>query len=320
LLVAYQDKRVIGYLGILPDKIFGNCAASKIGWLTSWWIDPHCATTGVGAVLLFKALNAYRQNIGVSGGSRNARKVLHASRKFPVSTNLRGLDIRLRFNVTKTVLRKVPAMKIFRVFLRIFDVAMDEIVNLRKSLWEQRDNLGRNLTFEYISSIDEETDRFIQRHHQNDLTRKGKAELSWIMSYPWILSAPSKDSAAGRYYFSSLCTRFSYLGVKVFERNHALVGFFILKVRDNRTSVVYSYFEDRHAPSIAAAVVHHTLAMDAAVLSLYDERLVAGLSEIRFPFWSSKTASRGFYMTKMFADIPLSEYRLHGGDGDLAFY
>jgi hypothetical protein len=76
LLVAYQDSQVIGYLGILPDKIFVNNAVYKFGWLTSWWVDPSCATTGVGAILLFKALNAYQQQLGVSGGSKEARKAL----------------------------------------------------------------------------------------------------------------------------------------------------------------------------------------------------------------------------------------------------
>ena len=38
LLVAYQDNQVIGYLGILPDKIFVNDTVYKLGWLTSWWV------------------------------------------------------------------------------------------------------------------------------------------------------------------------------------------------------------------------------------------------------------------------------------------
>jgi hypothetical protein len=320
LLVAYQDKRVIGYLGILPDKIFVNNAAYKFGWLTSWWIDPCCATTGVGAILLFKALNAYQQHLGVSGGSSEARKVLQASQKFPALIKLQGLDIRFRLNATGTILRKLPAMRIFRVLFKIFDVMMDEIVHLRSFFWKRRNNLYQRLTFEYISSIDETTDHFIQRHHQQDLTRKGKADLSWMMTYPWILSAPFKDSASRRYYFSSLSDRFLYLGVKVFEQDNGMVGFFILKVRDDRMSVVYSYFENRHASSIIAAVVYHTFAMDVSSLSLYDERLVAGFSELRCPYWSAKAVSRRFYLSKTFADIPLTEYRLHGGDGDLAFY
>ncbi len=320
LLVAYQDNRVIGYLGILPDKIFVNDVVYKLGWLTSWWVDPSCATAGVGAILLFKALNAYDQYVGVSGSSRAARKALHASQKFMALKPLQGLDIRLRLNVTRDIPRRLPAMKIFRGLFKIFDAMMDEVVNLRSFFWQRRNNQCQRLTFEYISAIDEETGRFIQRHHQHDLTRKGKADLSWIMNNPWILSAPLKDSASKRYYFSSRADRFSYLGVKVFEHHTEMIGFFLLKVRDDRMSVVYSYFESRHAASITVAVFHHALAMDVSTLSLFDEQLVAGFSELRCPCWSAKKKSRGFSLSKAFADIPLSNYRLHGGDGDLAFY
>ena len=197
---------------------------------------------------------------------------------------------------------------------------MDEFVNLRSFFWERRDKIPMRLTFEYISSIDEETGRFIQRHHQHDLTRKGKAELSWMMNYPWMLSAPLKDSASRRYYSSSCSDRFLFLGVKVFDQKIGMVGFFILKVRDDRMSVVYSYFDNQYASSITAAVVYHTLAMDVSTLSLYDEQLVARFSELRCPYWSTKAVSRGFFLSKAFADLPLGDYRLQGGDGDLAFY
>ncbi len=197
---------------------------------------------------------------------------------------------------------------------------MDEIVNLRSFFWKRGHDICQRLTFEYISCIDEETGQFIQRHHQQDLTRKGKADLNWMMMYPWILSAPLKDSAGKRYYFSSRSERFYYLGVKVFENNNEMVGFFMLKVRDDRMSVVYSYFESHHALSVTAAVVYHTLAMDVSILSLYDEQLVASFSELRCPYWSAKAVSRGFSLSKALADIPLTDYRLHGGDGDLAFY
>jgi hypothetical protein len=233
---------------------------------------------------------------------------------------LQGLDIRLRLNVTRDIPRKLPAMKIFRVLFKIFDDLMDEVVNLRSFFWQRRNNPCQGLTFEHISAIDEQTDRFIQQHQQHDLTRKKKSDLSWIMNNPWILSAPLKDSASKRYYFSSRADRFSYLGVKVFEQRTEMIGFFMLKVRDDRMSVVYSYFESRHAAAITAAALHHALAMDVDILSLYDAQLVASFSKLRCPCWSVKKNTRGFSLSKAFAGIPLADYRLHGGDGDLAFY
>ena len=320
LLVAYQENRVIGYLGILPDKIFANNAAYKFGWLTGWWVDPICKTTGVGAILLFKALSAYHQYLGVSGASKEARKVLQASQKFMALKPLRGLEIKFRFNAARAVPRRLPGMKIFRVLFKIFDSLMDESAHIRGFFWKRQNNLFRRLTFEYISAIDEETSRFIQRHHDHDLTRKGKSSLSWIMRYPWIVSAPLKDSSSRKYYFSSRSDRFIYLAVKVFEQDKGMIGFFLLKVRDDRMSVAYAFIESRQAPSVTTAVVYHALAMGVSALILYDEQLVKCFSELRCPHLSTKAVSRGFLLSKAFADIPPTDYRLHAGDGDLVFY
>jgi hypothetical protein len=320
LLVAYRDDQVIGYLGILPDMIFADDVGYKLGWLTSWWVDPTCATTGVGALLLFSALNAYDQQVGVSGSSRVARKALDASQKFMVIKSLQGLDIRLRLNATRYILRQLPPMKIFRGLFNIFDCVMDDVVNFRSFIWHRRHDPLRGLTFEYISAIDEETGCFIQRHQQHDLTRKDKSDLSWIMNNPWIISAPHKDAMSKRYYFSSRASRFIYLGVKVFENQSEMIGFFLLKVRDDRMSVLYSYCASRHAAAVTAVVFHQALAMNVRILSLFDEQLVAGFSALGCPCWSAKKKSRGFALSKALADIPLSNYRLQGGDGDLAFY
>jgi GNAT superfamily N-acetyltransferase len=320
LWIAYQDKHVAGYIGILPDRIFVHRAVFRLGWLTSWWVDPHFATQGVGAVLLYKALNAYQQQVGVSGGSTDARKVLEASQKFVALNALRGLEVRLRFHIAGAVLRKSPAMRPFRLGFRIADVLMDEVVDLRSLFWKRRNALIQRLSFEYISAIDAETARFIQSRHQQDLTRKGKAEFDWLMGFPWILSAPSKDAASRRYFFSSLSERFLFLGVKVFQKNEGMIGFFILSVRQDRMQVVYSYFDNRNASSITAAAVYHALAMDVHTLSLYDERLIKSVSDLHGPYWSTRAVSRGFFLSRAFADMPLGDYRLHGGDGDFAFY
>jgi len=320
LLVAYQDNRVIGYLGILPDRIFVNDTDYKMGWLTSWWVNPAFSTAGVGAFLLFKALNAYDQYVGVAGSSKEAGKALKASQKFRAIQPLRGLDIRLRYNATGYVLGRFPAIKIGRGLIKIVDSVTDAVVHLRGIVWQRRNNYSRDLTFEYVSAIDEETGRFIKHHHQHDLTRKEPSDLSWIMNNPWILSAPLKDSVSKRYYFSSSAARFLYLGVKVFENQTEMIGFCLLKVRDDRMTVLYTYCDSRHAASNAAAVFHQALAMNVRILSLFDDQLVAAFSELHCPCWSVKKKSRGFSLSKAFGQIPVSDCRLQGGDGDLAFY
>jgi hypothetical protein len=99
-----------------------------------------------------------------------------------------------------------------------------------------------------------------------------------------------------------------------------MIGFLLLKIRDDRMSVVYAYFESRHAELITGAVLHHALEMEANVLSLYDEQLAASFTRLGCPCWTARKKTRGFSLSRAFAKLPLANCRLQGGDGDLAFY
>lgn len=286
LLVCFDNGRIVGYLGILPDRIYLADAPFKLGWLTGWWVDPRRAPAGVGTALLFRGLNAYDQQLGVSGSSKAAGKVLMASRRFISITPLKGLDIE-------------PG---------------------GRTGFKGGDEMIAHLNFEYISSIDPETESLIYRHHRQDLSRKEKADLDWIMTYPWVLSAPLRDIAGEKYYFSSAANRFDYLAVKVFRGGDELIGFFMLKVRDRKASLIFSYFEDAAVDALLAAVMHHARAMEVDVLGLHEARMAARLGTAGGGPGSVKPVSRGFLLTKPFADKAWADCRLQGGDGDLAFY
>jgi hypothetical protein len=286
LLVCYEKGRIVGYLGILPDRIYLSGKPYKLGWLTGWWVDQRRAPAGVGTALLFRGLNAYDQQLGVSGSSKAAASVLMASRRFVSIDPLKGLDIEPR----------------------------------DRTGFKGGDEMIAHLNFEYVSSIDPETESLIYRHHRLDLCRKEKADLDWIMTYPWVLSAPLKDMAGKKYYFSSVANRFDYLAVKVFKESAELIGFFVLKVRNRKASLIFSYFEDAAVDALLAAVMHHARAMEVDVLGLHEARMAARLGPAGGGPGSVKPVSRGFLLTKPFAEKAWADCRLQGGDGDLAFY
>jgi hypothetical protein len=316
LLVAYREGRVEGYLGILPDAIFAGDAAHRVGWLTGWWVSPSTAIKGLGAILLYKATGLYPEALGVSGGSRDARRVLDGSRKFVALPPLRGLEIRPRFSAAA----QSAALQSRRLVARLADLVLNAAAKRMRPAWERRHPAFQRLGFEHISTIDEQSRRFIEQHHRQDLTRKGRAELDWIMTWPWVLSAPQKDSAGRRYYFSSSCRRFGTLGVKVLDPSGRMAGFVLLGVRNERLSVRFAYYDRTDAPAVAAAIVHHALAVDARRLRLYDEHLIGPVARLRPPGWSTRPVSEGFYLSPTLARVAAAGGRLQGGDGDLAFY
>jgi hypothetical protein len=76
----------------------------------------------------------------------------------------------------------------------------------------------------------------------------------------------------------------------------------MLSVRNDRMRVVYAHFENRHAPSIAAAAVCHALAMDVSTLILYDER--AGQERLWVALSLLVQTDVPVFLSKAFAGLP----------------
>jgi len=320
LLIARRDARTVGYLGILPDTLRSGSSAHRMGWLTGWWVDPGVAGSGIGAILLYKAMNLYPGRVGIAGGSGAARRTLAASQRFAALPALKGREVELRADATAALTRRLPALRRGWAGLKLLDLVLSEMAKRKRSAWERRNPAFRDLQYEYVASIDAPTERLIAAHPPGESNRKDKAELDWIMTCPWILSAPQKDSAARRYYFSSVAERFGCLGLKVTEPGGGLIGFLLVQLRNDRMTLLYSFFAPSKAVGMAAALVHHALAMDARTLRLYDERLIAGLPRVGCPDGRTRSKSRGFLLSKELAGTLPPGFRLHAGDGDFAFY
>ena len=54
LLLAYKEKELVGYLGVLPDKINFNNKFEKCGWLSCLWVKPEQRGFQIAKLLLDK--------------------------------------------------------------------------------------------------------------------------------------------------------------------------------------------------------------------------------------------------------------------------
>jgi len=51
LVTMYDGDELIGYLGVLPDKLLLNNEETKWGWLTCWWTHPQYTGKGIGQLV-----------------------------------------------------------------------------------------------------------------------------------------------------------------------------------------------------------------------------------------------------------------------------
>ena len=59
--------------------------------------------------------------------------------------------------------------------------------------------------------------------------------------------------------------RYTFLNVKVFDSKDEMIGFLILKARDNYLEIPYAYFDDTQVKKIIKVVAYHMVEMNIDV-------------------------------------------------------
>lgn len=318
LFVAYNNNDIIGYFGALPDKISVNTSEHQIAWATSWWVDPRYRNVGTGGFLLLTVMNHY--NLATSGSTDNADKAYAASGKLTALRTVEGIEFIIRSCTHCLLPNKFPLLKKIRPLLNYADRALNLFADLRLFIWKRRIDPGKPRNIEYISHLDEETDRFIRSHRGNELYRRNARELNWIIKYPWIVSAPCLDKNVNKYYFSSTSNRFLYLNIKIYHpRDNTMTGFLMVKVRDNIMSVPYLYFDKSALNSILHLIGSLIVELRIDIFITYNKDILNNLSEIKLPYLYEKKRSRLYYISRKLKNMDLGDFVLQDGNGDSVF-
>ena len=318
LIVAYENGDVIGYLGVLPEKIFIEEIEYKVGFLSCWWINP--AFGSLGATFLLIALQRYEDHIFSFDFTHSAAKVYEASNRFIKLKEIEGLRMNIRINSKDIISEKIPKLRILRPVLGIIDYFMNRFINLRLMIWERNNNdILKNIKIEYVNNIDRETQAFIKKNRKRELFKRGSKELNWIIKYPWVLSAPLNDKTSAGYYFSSVSNRFLFLNIKIFNANDVMIGFLILQLRDNRLIIPYCYFDEYSIDYILKVIGLHIIKLNVYTFSTFNQDLIENLSKIKFPVFYTGNISRLCITSKKYKDIDFKNYHLQDGDGDRVF-
>ncbi len=318
LLVAYQDDRVIGYLGILPDQFFFRGKLIKIGWLSTWWIQPNQNLGGAGVILLFQAINAYNGRIGVAHFTESAGNVYMASKKFHKVKDLPGfiflalydrILVDKRFNMPFLVSQSVS------FFGAIFNSLIKKILRI----WEVLNPISQELTIEYLSEIDEQTEQFINEYSTKDLTKRSKPELNWIIHNPWVKNAPMKDKNASRYQFSSSAKRFEYIPLKISDYNKHVVAFILLNIHNNNLTIPFIVCKQELYSEVTKIILHHFVKLEATRLTTFNMEIIRNISKLVFPFFFRIKHSKMVMVTTKLSGYDYSRYNFQDGDADRGF-
>ena len=318
LLLAYLDSQMVGYLGVLPERLyFGNAREARGGWLSCIWVDPQFRGKGVSKLLVNRALELYEGRILMAEFTAPAGRLFGKMGAFMPLQRKEGLRLYQRLDLAAILPTKGGIFARLQGLWRVGDALGNAVLDLR-FLFASRKLAG--LKLDYIQQIDAETAQFIAARQQKQLFRRNQAELDWMTSSPWIKVGDSSSDLAKRYAFSSFAKKFEFVQVKVHDSQGKLRIYMMFSLRNHNLKVNYCYCDAIHFPDALKVLRFHLLKWKIKTAIIYQPGLVQEIKQSGLGSLHKKTAHREYQIGKIFAtDLEGAQFEIQDGDGDCGF-
>lgn len=314
LLMAFEDNKMAGYLGVLADFLYDGDKFYKVGWLSASGVDPNQRRKGIAGKLLHAALDAWNNQILVADWVPSSFGVYEKSGAFTTLASRTGVQANIRFNLRENF----PAKTLPR---RIGLAAADKFLNSFNSVRLLFALKNNNPLYEKVDGIDDESVQFMSRWKSSELFRRSEKEYAWILKYPWVLQKsseyPKRDE---RFIFSSVCNEFRHEVIKIRNNRSEMIAFLMLTVRNKSLQIPYVYFQSEQVEAVAGFIYRYMYEKGIKEMVSYDSRLSEYILTNKTPFISRQKTAIPYIITKSLAEkLKESGKTIQDGDGERVF-
>ncbi len=317
LLLAYDNDSLVGYMGVYIDKIELNNEQKKIGWLSTWWIDPKTKGKGIGRSLLETMYAVQNGKIGVSQFTPSAKRVYEKSNYFSPLKKNEGYKFVYRSNLSVVLPLIKNRLSNIKSTLKFIDKVPNFFISIKLQLHFLlvRRKL-KDIQIEYVNYIDTELDNYISNKNTNHISKKSVDFFTWLKSYHWVQEAPLIEMVdTQKYQFSMCAEKFNIYFIKILVKNE-IGGFIVLQKRDSTLKILFSYYNE--ARYMARILFLHIVKLRAKQLLCYDENLNSELLKIGGFLYKKKKIKESI-ISKTFGNYDYEKITLNLGDGDCSF-
>jgi hypothetical protein len=273
---------------------------------------------------LLRAIRAYPEGVGSSAFTKRAAKVYEKMPQFTQLSERFGiLGIVRPGGILRAASQRYDGLQIYTSLFDILVAPLDWGMRLWQRAWVRSMLRRQALQVEYLRAIDQEASDFIEAHRRDSLVKRGRAELNWLLHYPWVLTAPVTDRNASKYFFSATARQFYFLCFKVYDSHGEMVGLVILRIRDQEMAVPYVFWRAGAEKAVAEAIVWHMVETGISIFRLFNEKLVEQVKNCAPASLASfHIKSRAMITDKIMSrlgDVGDLKACIQDGDGDNAF-
>ncbi len=319
LLVAVIDNdRTIGYLGALPDNCTdSNGDTSHFAWLSCFWVDEEYRERNIAAELFMVMMQAWKNRLAITNIVPSLESVYGKMKLFAPVRRVSGTRYWFRLNMATVLPPKHKVFRMLKPLLSAFDFVGNKVCGL---LVKTRQNSDSQYTTTITNTLDNTAKEFIEQNPTDSASKRGVAELDWILNYPWIKSSGDTEEAK-KYYFSSLDTSFSQHIIMVSEGCRT-VALMLVNRRRNCVSVPYLFTDSANpnAARIAAeALIGYCHDTKSDMLTVFNKELCGEINLFPKKAIHQKEITRPYFLGKKVAPLLVEGVWFQDGDGDCVF-
>jgi len=320
LLLSYLNNELVGYMGLFIDEINIDNQKKKIGWLSTWWVHPKTKGTGVGREILNHMFAENKGQIGISQFTPSAKRVYDKSGYFVTLKENRGIKAVLRSNLAFVIPALFPKLKKFTNFFNQIDHFFNLLINIKLAI--QKNILSskiKNTTIEYLSNIDDETQKIINQFNSKDISTKNKTFFEWLNAYHWVQKAPLLElTNKSKYEFSTYDREFEFSLIKIIHNKHC-IAFVVLQKRNYVSKVLFTYFDNsKHTDIVSNIIKLQAIAQNTREIICYDEAICKNFKK-SYLFLYKTIKNKNAIISKTFNQTEFNNTRVNFGDGDCSF-
>jgi len=314
LIVAYDNDDIVGYIGLLPTIFKKDHITYKYFWGTTWWINSEYTKTGVGIYLLMSAFEESKNRFAAIAFTESAKVVYANYRELGRIKEQKGFDFQFFYDIDYLNKQEKTIKKTIKKIV----LPIKNLLSYKKLQKWSNGNNESNFKLEYVNYIDEEILNFIKFNQKNEISLKNNVFLEWILKYPWVLQGTLTEELKSKYYFTSIERTFSFLYLKVSDISGNVIGFLVMRLRDNHLTVPYLYYETKYIGEIVTIIWQHIYNLKIKTFTTYRTEIHQYIIEKQLPFIKINYFLRYYVLSKEIENN-ISNYNLQDGDGDAIF-
>lgn len=314
LLIAYEGKNMLGYLGVLPEDLRINGNIERGGFLSCLWIHPESRGKKVAQKLLEICFEKWNSRILVTEFTSSAKGLYDKTGIFNDLIIKEGIRIYMKSELGRILPEKKEWFKNVIYLLGCIDGGLNIYANL-KLIFTKKSKI--NLTAEKVNQIDSELQTYISQHNKNELFQRSKEELNWILNFPWVLSGLNSDPLSSKYHFTSVANEFKYIPIVLRNAQNKIVAFALFSKRNDTLKLPYCYYDSDKIEEVLTLVQNMILDEKCKTFTTFLPVLIERLQQKSIGLYKKKV-KRHFIISKFFPDIK-EPFEIQDGDADCVF-